>query len=52
MDNDRLLTADEAAEVLRVSRNQIFKLLAAGKIKATKVGKKIGIRPDDLLNPQ
>lgn len=50
MDHDRLLTADGAATVLRVSRNRLYKLIAAGKIPTTKVGEQVGIRAGDLLN--
>ncbi len=48
MEDDRILTADGAAEVLRVSRNQLYKLISAGKIHTTKVGQHVGIRVSDL----
>lgn len=47
-DEDALLTAQEAADYLRVSLRTIRRHLASGTIRARKVGKLIRIRKGDL----
>jgi len=48
MDDDRILTADEAALVLGVSRNKLYKLVSARIIRTTKAGIRLG----DLRKPE
>ncbi len=43
-----VLTADEAAEYLRVSRKTLYRLVAAGKIPGQKVGRSWRFRRGDL----
>lgn len=43
-----LLTVDEAAEYLRVSRRQVYNLVRAGDLPAVRVGQRLRIRPDDV----
>lgn len=43
-----LLTVDAAAEALAVSRKQVYILISAGDLPATRVGQRIRIRQDEL----
>ena len=43
-----LLTVDEVAEMLKLSKYTIYEKIKAGDIKAFKVGRKIRITEDDL----
>lgn len=44
------LTVNEAAEILRVSRDTVFSLIRSGKLPAFKVGKQFRIRRDTINN--
>ena len=46
--DDTLLTREEAADVLKVSRNTMFRLLREGQIRASKVGATWRVRKSDL----
>jgi excisionase family DNA binding protein len=39
MKDKKVLTADEVAEYLRISTQQVYKLIKSGQIKATNIGK-------------
>lgn len=39
LDEDRILTADEAAKFLKISRKTLYKLAAAGGLRGRKVGR-------------
>ena len=43
-----MLTTAQAAETLHISRSRILKLIAAGRLPATKNGRDWLIRPEDL----
>jgi excisionase family DNA binding protein len=43
-----LFTVDEAAEYLRVSRRQVYKLVRAGEIRGYRVGERLRFRPQDV----
>ncbi|MFN8624112.1 MAG: helix-turn-helix domain-containing protein [Chloroflexota bacterium] len=45
---EQLLTPDEVAKALKVSRSQIYKMMSAKSIKTVKVGSLRRIRPADL----
>ena len=44
-----LMTVDETAAFLRVSRRQVYRLLDSGELPAVRVGTRIRIDPDALL---
>ena len=44
-----MLTIEEAAELLRVSKNTVYNLCKSGEIPYTKKGRRILIFRDDLL---
>ncbi len=44
-----VLTADEAADYLRVSRKTLYRLVSAGKIPGNKVGRSWRFRRADLV---
>lgn len=44
----KVLTINEAAELLKVNRNKVSELIKAGKIKATLVGSQYRILESDL----
>jgi len=44
-----VLTADEAADYLRVSRKTLYRLVSAGKIPGQKVGRSWRFRRADLV---
>lgn len=44
-----VLTAEEAAEYLRVSRKTLYRLVSAGRIPGQKVGRSWRFRRDDLI---
>jgi excisionase family DNA binding protein len=46
---DPLLSVDETAAYLRVSRRQVYLLLDAGKIPAVRVGSRLRFVPSELL---
>lgn len=48
LDPERLMTPDEAADVLRCSTSYIWKLCRDGKLKHLRKGNKILIRRQDL----
>lgn len=45
---DSLMTVAEVAEVLRVSRMTVYRLIKAGELAALRVGKNYRIRRQDL----
>jgi excisionase family DNA binding protein len=45
---EKLLTLEEAAEVLKVSPQTVRTWVAVGKIRAVKLGKLVRVRPADL----
>ena len=45
-----LLTPDEAAEVLRISKSYLYDLKSRGDISFIKIGTNLRFRPDDLSN--
>ena len=47
----QLLTVDQAADILQLSRDTIYRLLAAGKIPGIKYGKCWRIRIEDVIIP-
>jgi excisionase family DNA binding protein len=46
--NDRLLTAAEVADDLRVSTMTIYRLIRRGELPAVRVGRNYRVRPADL----
>lgn len=48
MDRKRTLTLDEAGEQLDVSAKTIRRLIAAGHLRGTFVGRQPRVRPEDL----
>ena len=45
---ERLLTVVEAAEVLKVKKNTVYDMIKRGDLKASKLGKQLRIRQEDL----
>lgn len=46
--NERLFTAKEAAEILKVKKNTVYDMIKRGDLKASKLGKQLRIRQEDL----
>lgn len=46
--NEKLLTAKEAAEILKVRKNTVYDMIKRGDLKASKLGKQLRIRQADL----
>jgi len=46
--SDHILTADEAAEILKVSRQTIVRMIEDGEIKATKIRRLWRIKRSDV----
>jgi excisionase family DNA binding protein len=44
----RLLTVNEVADLLRVSRMTVYRLIKEGQIKALRVGRSYRLREDDV----
>lgn len=44
-----VFTTAEAAEVLRISKNALYRLIHSGKLRSVRVGSKILIPREDLL---
>jgi excisionase family DNA binding protein len=44
----RLLTVAEVANVIRVSRMTVYRLIRRGQLKAIRVGRNYRVREDDL----
>ncbi len=44
----RLLTVGEVADVMRVSRMTVYRLIRRGQLKAIRVGRNYRVREDDL----
>lgn len=44
----RLLRLDEVADRLAVSRSMAWKLIAAGDLRAVRIGRAVRVRPRDL----
>lgn len=45
----KLLTLPEACEILRIRKSALYRLINAGKIRLTKVGRRSLIAHDDLV---
>lgn len=45
---EKLLTAKEAAEILKVKKNTVYDMIKRGDLKASKLGKQLRIRQEDL----
>lgn len=45
---DHLLTADEVAEMLRVSTMTVYRLIRRGELPAVRVGRSYRVRQQDL----
>jgi len=49
MDSQKLLTVDQVAEILQVSRTTIYRRIKAGELPAVKLGRRqVRIRQEDL----
>jgi excisionase family DNA binding protein len=48
-DRARLLTADEVAYELNVSRSFAYQLMQDGSIRVVKLGRAVRVRPQDLM---
>jgi excisionase family DNA binding protein len=46
--NARLLTVNEVADLLRVSRMTVYRLIKDGQMKAIRVGRNYRLREDDV----
>jgi excisionase family DNA binding protein len=46
--DDRLLTVNEVAELMRVSNMTIYRLIKSGEINATRVGRSYRLRQRDV----
>lgn len=46
--SEKLLTAKEAAEILKVRKNTVYDMIKRGDLKASKLGKQLRIRQADL----
>ncbi|MCD8019329.1 MAG: helix-turn-helix transcriptional regulator [Clostridiales bacterium] len=46
--SEKLLTAVEAAEILKVKKNTVYDMIKRGDLKASKLGKQLRIREEDL----
>lgn len=46
---EKLLTAKEAAEILKVRKNTVYDMIKRGDLKASKLGKQLRIRQEDLI---
>jgi excisionase family DNA binding protein len=44
----RLLTVNEVADLLRVSRMTVYRLIKEGQLKALRVGRSYRLREDDV----
>ena len=44
----KLFTAKEAAEILKVRKNTVYDMIKRGDLKASKLGKQLRIRQEDL----
>jgi len=44
----RLLTVNEVADLLRVSRMTVYRLIKEGQLKALRVGRNYRLREDDV----
>ena len=45
---EKLFTAKEAAEILKVRKNTVYDMIKRGDLKASKLGKQLRIRQEDL----
>ena len=43
-----MLTVDEAAHYLRISRRQVYKIVRGGDLRAVRVGERLRLRPEDV----
>ncbi len=46
---NNLLSTNEVATILKISRNAVFKKIQSGKIKAIKIGRNYVIQKDEVL---
>ena len=46
--SEKLLTAKEAAEILKVRKNTVYDMIKRGDLKASNLGKQLRIRQGDL----
>lgn len=46
--SEKLLTAKEAAEILKVRKNTVYDMIKRGDLRASKLGKQLRIRQEDL----
>jgi excisionase family DNA binding protein len=44
----RLLNSKDVAEILRISKSKVYKLMRCGELTAVHIGKSIRVKPDDL----
>jgi excisionase family DNA binding protein len=44
----RLFNAGDVAEILKISRQEVYKLIQIGNIRAVRIGKSVRVRPQDL----
>ena len=47
-DPQRLLKADEVAQLLNISQSQIYALMQHGEIPCVRIGRAVRVRPQDL----
>ena len=48
MSQDQLLTLQQVADRLQVSMSTVRRLVAAGRLKAVRIGRNLRVRPEDL----
>ena len=48
MSQDQLLTLQQVADRLQVSTSTVRRLVAAGRLKAVRIGRNLRVRPEDL----
>jgi excisionase family DNA binding protein len=46
---NRLMTVREVAEVLRLSQRQVWRLIADGRLPASRVGRRVLIKPESVV---
>ena len=47
-DDIRLLTAEQVAEILNISKSQIYHMMQRGEIPSVRIGGSVRVRPSDL----
>ncbi len=48
MSDKILLTGDDVADILKVSRSFAYKLMRQGEIRVVRLGRAVRVRPEDL----